>query len=72
MNSKNIIIGEHYRRKTTPNYAWAKVLAILPPHKGLNPRGYWIAKCEWALEKNDTFGLIKYFKLSDLIVERRR
>ena len=67
MNSKNVVIGNYYRHRDTPTYAWAKVLSVLPPHKGLNAHGYLVAKCEWSLGKNDSLGLIKYFKLSDLI-----
>ena len=68
MNSKNVVIGNYYRhRGTKPGYGWAKVLAILSPRKGLNTHGYWIAKCEWTMEKDAVIGLIKYFRLSDLI-----
>ena len=67
MNSKNVVIGNYYRHRTTSEYGWAKVLSVLLPHKGLNTHGYLIEKCEWTLEKNASFGLIKYFKLSDLI-----
>ena len=66
MNSKNIVIGDYYRLRDE-KYAWAKVLAILPPRKGLNTHGYWIAECEWTMEKDAVIGLIKYFRLSDLI-----
>lgn len=62
----NITIGEHYRHKNTPNYAWAKALKIIPPHTGVNTHNYPIVKCEWALEQNSSLGLIKYFKVSDL------
>ena len=67
MNSKNAIIGDYYRHRNTPKYGWAKILSILQPHKGLNTHGYLIAKCGWSVDKNATFGFIKYFKLSDLI-----
>ena len=67
MNTKTVKIGEYYRHADTPNYAWAKVLEVIKPHTGLNTHGYLIAKCEWTLSQNDTFGLIKYFKLSDLV-----
>lgn len=66
---KNIIIGNYYRLSNTPNYCWAKVLKILPAHTGINNNKYPVAKCEWTVSKNDSFGLIKYFKLSDLIGE---
>jgi len=65
MNSKNIVIGDYYRHRGNEK-AWAKVLAILPPRKGLNTHTYWIAKCEWTINKDDLIGLIKYFRLSDL------
>jgi hypothetical protein len=69
MNSKNVIIGEYYRHADHPKYAWAKVLAIIKPYTDVNTKGYWIARCEWSINKNDTFGFIKYFKLSDLVKE---
>ena len=70
MNSKNVVIGDYYRLRDK-KFAWAKVVAILPPHKGLNTQTYWIAKCEWFQYKNDNCGisLTKYFRLSDLIKE---
>ena len=70
MNSKNVVIGDYYRLRDE-KYAWAKVLAVLPPRKGLNTKTYWIAKCEWSKYKNDNCGLIiiKYFRLSDLTKE---
>ena len=67
MNSKNVIIGNYYRLKSTPDYGWAKVLSVLPPRKGLNTHGYWVAKCEWSLEKGDSIGLINHFRLSELL-----
>ena len=79
MNSKNVVIGDYYRHRTTPKYAWAKVLQVIKPlpkhaqkiyygREDANPYTYIIVKCEWSLDKNASFGLIKYFKLSDLIV----
>ena len=67
MNSKNVVIGNYYRLYTTPNYGWAKVLVILPPRTYLKNVNYWVAKCEWTVDKDDSFGFIKYFRLSDLI-----
>ncbi len=63
----SIKIGNYYRHKNTPNYAWAKVLSIIPPRTGVNTHDYPIAECEWTMSKNDSFGLIKYFKLTDLV-----
>jgi len=68
---KDIKIGEYYRHKNAPNYAWAKVLEIIKPHTGVNIHSYPIIKCEWTVAKNVNFGLIKYFKASDLKKEER-
>ena len=69
---KNIVIGNYYRKRNAP-YGWAKVLRILPAKTGINNNRYPVAECEWTLSKNDsvglTIGMIKYFKLSDLIEE---
>ena len=71
MNSKNIVIGDYYRHKDHPDYAWAKALRVIPPNTGVNTHGYLIVECEWSLEKGASFGLIKYFKLSDLVKENK-
>ena len=69
---KNIVIGNYYRVRNAP-CGWAKVLKILPARTGINTNRFPAAKCEWTLSKDDlastgvTLGLIKYFKLSDLI-----
>jgi len=63
------ITGDYYRHKNTPYSGWAKILEIIKPHTGLNTHAYPIAKCEWAIDKYATFGLIKYFKVTDLIKE---
>ena len=65
-----ITIGEHYRHKNTPNYGWARAIRIIKPHIGVNKHNYPIVECEWALDQHSSFGLIKYFKLSDLITEQ--
>lgn len=67
--SQRIIIGEYYRHSNTPNYGWAKALEILKPHRGVNTHGYSIVRCEWSVSKDDLFGMIKYFKVEDLVKE---
>lgn len=69
MRPQDIVIGEYYRHKDHPNYAYAKPIAQLKPHSGLNTHGYTIFKCEWSTEKDPAFGLIKYFRATDLIRE---
>lgn len=66
MRSKDIVIGESYRHKDSPRYCWAKALKILKPNEENNTSRI-IVKCEWSQNKNDMFGLIKYFKLTDLV-----
>ena len=61
-----IVVGEYYRHKDHPSYAWAKVIQILEPHRGINTSNCRVAKCEWTVDKDASFGFIKYFKLSNL------
>jgi hypothetical protein len=70
MRIQDIVIGEHYRHKITPYYGYAKAISILKPHTGLNEHRYSIVECEWTVGKNDTMGLIKYFRPSNLIKEK--
>ncbi|KKM76440.1 hypothetical protein LCGC14_1380010 [marine sediment metagenome] len=62
-----IVIGEYYRHHATPKYGWAKALEKIKPKTGVNTHTYTIVKCEWTVGKGGTFGLIKYFRLCDLI-----
>ena len=50
------------RHKDTPDYGYARILEI-----GYFGKSYKIAKCKWSLLEDNDFGLIKYFKLRDLI-----
>lgn len=78
MRTQDIVIGETYRHRDHPNYAYAKALKIIRPmakdkqrHAGLTDDEKSIktvcVKCEWTLSKNDSFGLIKYFRPCDLM-----
>jgi len=80
MRTQDIVIGETYRHRDHPNYAYAKVLKIIRPmakykqqYAGLTDDEKAIktvcVKCEWMLSKNDSFGLIKYFRPRDLVKE---
>ena len=70
MNSKTIKIGNYYRLKNSIDYGWVKVLEVKKPKEDWNNTNYITAKCEHVVQKNDTMGFIRYFKLSDLIEER--
>ena len=67
LRAKDIEIGESYRHKETPAYAWAKPLKILKPKEAENPHNRLVVKCEWTVGKNDRCGMIKYFKPNDLM-----
>jgi hypothetical protein len=73
MRLRDIKIGEYYRHKDHQGYAWARVIRIIPPHTIANPRSYALVVCEWGVNKpqdTDTFGIIKYFRASDLVKEK--
>lgn len=67
MRAEDLKIGESYRLKDSPNYAWAKVIKVLKPRQDENTHNRIIVKCEFSQNRNDSFGLIKYFRPSNLI-----
>ena len=82
MRTQDIIIGEIYRHRDHPNYAYAKALKILRPLANYKKRFTYglseeeknvktvCVKCAWIVSPNDTFGIVKYFRPCDLIKER--
>ncbi len=67
MRAKDIVIGESYRHKDHPKYCWAKAVKVLRPKEGENTLNKIIVKCEYSQDKDDSFGLIKYFSPADLM-----
>ena len=67
MRTQDIIIGKYYRHIDHPSYAWAKPIQLLQPKTGINKTTHAIFKCEWTVDKNDSFGLIKYFSAPKLV-----
>jgi len=67
MRAQHIKIGESYRHKDNPTYCWARVVKVLKPKEAENTHNRIVVKCEFSQNKSDKFGLIKYFKPSDLI-----
>lgn len=67
MQLRNPVVGEYYRHKSSPNYCWAKVLTVLEAKQYPNDKSYKVVKCEWVTDKSNMSGLIKHFKVSDLI-----
>jgi len=69
MNSKQIIIGNYYRLKSSPDYGYAKVLQLFRPRQYSKEYNCYIVKCEHTVSKNDSVGFIRYFKLDELVHE---
>lgn len=79
MRTQDIVIGETYRYRDNQNYAYAKALKIIRPMADFKKKHayglteeeknvkYVCVKCEWTIGKNDSFGLIKYFRPRDLV-----
>jgi hypothetical protein len=61
MRAQDIKIGEFYRHREIPNYAWAKALELT------EVSGKTMVRCEWKVHKDDTFGTIQYFRPADLL-----
>lgn len=83
MRTQDIKIGKYYRHRTSPTYGYAKAVKVLKPIKSKYKRKYaydrsekeknitcTVVKCDWVLNKNDSIGLIKYFRPCDLIKEK--
>ena len=66
MRAKDVVIGESYRHKDHPNYGWAKAVEVLRPNEMENTTGKIVVKCEYSIDRNDCFGLIKYFSPASL------
>jgi hypothetical protein len=67
MRADKLIIGKRYRHKDNKNYGWAKIIKVLKPKESENLHNYIIVKCEWSVDKDSSFGLIKYFRPSNLV-----
>lgn len=62
-----IEIGKVYRHRDNPEIGFAKALEILPARKGENKSSCKVVKVQWSTDNRFEFGLIKYFKQSDLV-----
>jgi len=67
MRSKDIIIGKYYRLKSSPSYSWIKPITILKPHTLENEYSFILIKAEHVVNKEDTVGFIRFFKLNEII-----
>jgi hypothetical protein len=71
-----------YRHRDHPNYAYAKALKIIRPMADYKKKDAYdlteeeknvkvvCIKCNWSIDKNDSFGLIKYFRPCDLVKDK--
>ena len=79
MRTQDIVIGETYRHRDHSNYAYAKAIKIIRPTPKFKQKYAYdlseeekkietvCVKCGWTISKDDTFGLIKYFRPCDLV-----
>lgn len=79
MRTQDIIIGEIYRHRDHPTYAYARAIKIIKPMAQFKQKYAYdlteeeksvrrvCVKCEWMISKNDRVGLIKYFRPCDLV-----
>lgn len=67
MRTQDIVIGDHYRLRDSPNYGYVKAMEILKPKQKPNTNNYLVVKVEHTVNKNDLFGFIRYFKPADII-----
>ena len=54
-------IGDYARLRSTPRYGWVKVMGF----KRID--GVLCASCEHTVNKDDTFGFKRWFRLVDLL-----
>jgi len=83
MRTQDIVIGEIYRHRDHPDYAYAKALKIIRPLPKFKQKNCYdltdeekavttvCIKCEWTINKNDSFGYIKYFRPCDLVRDKK-
>jgi hypothetical protein len=69
MRPQDIIIGTTYRHRDNPNIGYATAVELLKPGQCPNNHTYTVIKCEWTYSKDNSYGMIKYFKPYDLIEE---
>ena len=61
-----IKINEIYRLRSQPNYCYAKPIELLKAKQGVNIHNYQVLKCEWSIDRDFKYPLIKYFRPCDL------
>jgi hypothetical protein len=67
MRFQDIKIGETYRLRAHPNYGYIKAIEKLRPGQGANILKYCVIKCEHTVDKNGSFGFVRYFRPIDIL-----
>lgn len=67
MRPQDIVIGESYRFRAHPHYSYAKAMEMLKPKQGENPHTYAVVKCLHSVNKDETWGIVRHFRPSDLV-----
>lgn len=65
MKISEIKINNIYKIRNNQNYF--KVIELFKPKQGENYYNYTIVKGQWSSDKEFIFGLVKYFRPSELI-----
>ena len=69
MSPSKVEIGKYYRLKQNPDYGYAVPTKVLAPRQDENPNNFTVVKCDYFTNKTNKYGIIKYFKLKDLVEE---
>ena len=70
MRAKDIIIGESYRLKNTPNCGYVKALKVCKPKEVVKEVNYIVIKCEHTYYKDGNVVFTRYFKPSDIVKDK--
>lgn len=64
-----VMIGKYYRLRTSPSYGYLKVIEKIKPGTPVEGKKYthWLIKCEHTVNKEDTCGFIRYFRVDDMV-----
>lgn len=71
MRSKDIVVGEYYRIKSSPNYGYIKPLKIFKPKEYDETINKILVKCEHVVNISDKVGFIRFFSPLNIIKEEK-
>ena len=79
MIPKKIVLGNCYRLRSSPDYGYVRPVKVIKPgtyemkelakREDVEPFRYVVVECEHVINKNDTHGLVRYFRPVDILEE---